>query len=563
MVGRMPTWSCTSSSQAEVHARRDALDSPPVRSRSRTGANSPVWGCATETKTSAWATAFATTPFGVEPAGRAKWKAPKARPAAFALARLRADVQSDAKPLVASVNAKRYPPCATCRQLIEPFQRETSIPRAKLAALAGEATTKTARSRAKRRRKPQSLAPAGHRFQLGDLDGAGKPAELALLEPSRSDLERRGGSRGHRRAEGVFRRLALQPRGQERRQEDVSRADDRDGIDARRGRAEPVRRALLAEQRVAPGRLRDQHVAGAPLGDRVEADDEVVDLVELLADETLGLVLIRRHQVRLGVDAESQGLAFRVQNRVHTGTVEIADRLAVKTFVDVPWQRAGEDDGVRALRQVVELLPKHLELLRPHDRPPLVDLRVGRGCRIDDGRGGARLVLDSYEVVQDRFARQLLDDANAGAPADEPRRDDRDAEQLQRPGDVDALAACQHQALARAVALSALEVRHRERAVEGRVQRDGDDHVSLPVAAGSVTVSSPRRDRRYAARRSRPAPGRRADRPSGRRRALAARAAARPGRRGSLPGACLSARAERPPFSRRRARRAAGRSEPA
>src|SRR5262249_50860076 len=122
----------------------------------------------------------------------------------------------------------------------------------------------------------------------------------------------------------------------------------------------------------------------------------------------------------------------------------------------------------------------HLELLRLDVRAPFVDLRVARACRVDDRGRGPRLVVDPDEVVEDRLAGQLLDDAGAGPSAGEAGGDDRDAEALQRPRDVDPLAAGQRQALARAVPLAALEVRNGQRAIDGGVERDGDDHETQP-----------------------------------------------------------------------------------
>src|SRR5438045_6165455 len=100
------------------------------------------------------------TALRVEPAGRAKWNPPKAMRAAFAPLRLRMNVRSAVKPFVASANANRYPPCATRGHAIEPFQRETSIPRTNGDATAGDATPKTATSRRKRRRNRQRLVDA-------------------------------------------------------------------------------------------------------------------------------------------------------------------------------------------------------------------------------------------------------------------------------------------------------------------------------------------------------------------------------------------------------------------
>ena len=112
--------------------------------------------------------------------------------------------------------------------------------------------------------------------------------------------------------------------------------------------------------------------------------------------------------------------------------------------------------------------------------PPLVDLRVRARRRIDDGRRRPRLGGDADEVVEDRLRGELLDDPRAGAPAREPGRDDRHLEDLQRAGDVDALAAREREHLARAMAEADLEHRDGERPVERRVRRDRDDHVTIP-----------------------------------------------------------------------------------
>ena len=109
----------------------------------------------------------------------------------------------------------------------------------------------------------------------------------------------------------------------------------------------------------------------------------------------------------------------------------------------------------------MELLEQHLELLGRDLRPPLVDLRVGALGRVDDGGRRSRLLADADEVVQDRLGGQLLDDPRAGPAARETGRDDRDVEPLQRPRDVDPLAARERQHLARPVALPAVEVRAR------------------------------------------------------------------------------------------------------
>src|SRR4029453_2476922 len=135
-------------------------------------------------------------------------------------------------------------------------------------------------------------------------------------------------------------------------------------------RADPVtmRRPLLPKQREAARLLGDQHVPGAALGDRLEPQDEVLVLVELLADEALRLVLVRRDQVGLGLDTEPQRLPFGVEHRRDALAVDRADRLLVERLVDVARERACKDDGVRSLCVIGELLEQHLELLRPDFR---------------------------------------------------------------------------------------------------------------------------------------------------------------------------------------------------
>src|SRR5581483_4938501 len=249
-----------------------------------------------------------------------------------------------------------------------------------------------------------------------------------------------------------------------------------DRFDLGRDRTQAVRLALLAKQGERALLGRDEHVARPHLGDRVERDQEVLLVVELLPRERLGLHLIRRDEERLRLDRQSQRLAVGVEHDRHVAARKLATGLGVEVVVDVAREGAGEDDELRVLRQVPELFAQHLELFRPDCWSPLVDLRVRASRRVDDGRRRARLALDAYEVIEDRLRRQLLDDARARRAADEPGRDDGDPEGFQRARDIDALAARERDARARPVTLPALEVRHGERPVDRRVECDGDDH---------------------------------------------------------------------------------------
>ena len=125
-------------------------------------------------------------------------------------------------------------------------------------------------------------------------------------------------------------------------------------------RAVAPRLAALAQAREAAALVRDQHVARAELGDVLEREREVLPLVELLADERLGLALVRRDEERLRLEAEPQRLALRVEHGQHLAPVELADQLGVEVVVDAARQRAGEDDEVGAAGEVVQLLEQHL-----------------------------------------------------------------------------------------------------------------------------------------------------------------------------------------------------------
>ena len=98
----------------------------------------------------------------------------------------------------------------------------------------------------------------------------------------------------------------------------------------------------------------------------VEREDEILILGELLADEALGLGLVRRHQVRLGRDAEAERLALGVEDRANSAAAQLTDRLRVEVLSHAPRQRAREHHDVRAAGEVEQLLAQQLELLLLH-----------------------------------------------------------------------------------------------------------------------------------------------------------------------------------------------------
>src|SRR5439155_15561929 len=118
--------------------------------------------------------------------------------------------------------------------------------------------------------------------------------------------------------------------GEESRKQSVARTDGGDGLDAGRLESVSTRGPLLTKQREAARLLGDQHGARAMFGDRVEPENEVLVFVELLADEPLRLVLIRRDEKRLRLDAKAQRLPLGVEHCEDPPTVDLADRLGVE-----------------------------------------------------------------------------------------------------------------------------------------------------------------------------------------------------------------------------------------
>ena len=193
------------------------------------------------------------------------------------------------------------------------------------------------------------------------------------------------------------------------------------------------------------------------------------------ADQALGLLLVRRRDT--APPRRRAAVAHpRSRDALDAAPRQVVDRVGVEVVLDVARQRAAEDDVARDPREVVELVGEHLQLLGPHRRAPLVDLGQRAGGRIDDGDRGARLVGDVDEIAEDSLEAEILDDPVAGAAACETAGDHRGLQPLQRPRDVDALAAGAREAARRPVPVAELEVRDGQRPVDRGIQGYGDDH---------------------------------------------------------------------------------------
>ena len=148
----------------------------------------------------------------------------------------------------------------------------------------------------------------------------------------------------------------------------------------------------------------------------------------------------------------------------------------------------------------MQLVEQRLELLAA--APPGPTRRSRSACRPSDRRPPStcatrrEMRTKSLRIASAASSSMIRSPVRA---AGEPRRDHRRVEALQRARDVDALAAGGGQARARAMAVPELEVRHRERAVDCRVEGDGDDHGKSPSemmhGPGARTTVAVRRSR--------------------------------------------------------------------
>src|SRR5581483_8701890 len=152
------------------------------------------------------------------------------------------------------------------------------------------------------------------------------------------------------------------PRGEERREQHVLGRNRRDRLDTWRRCTEALRLPPLAEKGDAAVLGRDDHVARAELGDSLEPELEVLVVVELLPDERLRLRLPRADEERLRLDGEPQRLTLAGDHRRHVTARELVDDVGVEAVLDVARQRPGQDDELRALREVAQLLAQRLEL---------------------------------------------------------------------------------------------------------------------------------------------------------------------------------------------------------
>ena len=388
-------------------------------------------------------------------------------------------------------------------------------------------------------------------MELGELDVRGERRRVRGIEAAGADLAHRRSARGDRGADRVVGRALVSDRGEELREQDVARARRRTpgptcGANARIRRVfRPTRMSAKQPFSSVMRTLRAPISAIASSAMRKSSSSSSSWPTSCSASRWFG-------ETRNGPASTPRrsGSPSRVEDDADVAAREVANRVRVERRRDLARQRARQHDEVGAAREVVELLDERLELDRADLGAPLVDLGVGARRRIDDRGRRPRLGGDPDEVVEDRLGGELLDDPRPGPAAGEPGRDHGHVEDLQRAGDVDALAAREREHLARAVAEADLEHRHGQRPVERRVRRHGDDHVTIPQRLRRGLGRVPLRLREET-RPRRPPRRRRGSTP----RRAGCRRRPRPGR-DALP----SPRAARATSARRRARRAASRS---
>ena len=234
-----------------------------------------------------------------------------------------------------------------------------------------------------------------------------------------------------------------------------------------------------------PSGMRHDRLARAELADLLDGVRAVLVVVELVADELLGLEHVRRDHVRLRAHGAAQRVAVGVDDRSSRSAA--AARGSGTRRCRCP-PRAGAS---RRRRTALAPLARYRSLstnsstsLRGDLRALLVDLGLLAGRRVDHGGVGARLLADADEVGEHGSCVSWSTMRVPVAPPARPGGDHRRAERLEHAGDVDALAARHRRLLDGPVAAAEPEVRAPTGLVDGRVERDGDDHAARAPRGG-------------------------------------------------------------------------------
>lgn len=194
------------------------------------------------------------------------------------------------------------------------------------------------------------------------------------------------------------------------------------------------------------------------------------------AGEAGQFVGVRLDQVGAGSQAAPQGLAAGVQEYGDACGAGPAYEVRVGADRDSGRQAAAERHRVRLAQQRLVRREERLPLVGRDLRARLVELGGVAGGRVHDRDRAAGGPGDRDQRVDGRERREQFTQHRAGAAAREARDDALVAERGQHPGDVESLAAGALGDLVHAVAGVRDELRDPVGEVEGRVQRDGQDH---------------------------------------------------------------------------------------
>ena len=129
------------------------------------------------------------------------------------------------------------------------------------------------------------------------------------------------------------------------------------GVDLEQAPLRPL--ADRGDAAFGPG---DRRLGGAEADQLVEALGEVAAVGELLADQLLGLALVRGHHRGAGADPGQHRLALGVEHDGDAAAAEVVDQAGVEVVAGAGRQRTGEHADLGAAGQVADPLE---ELLRP------------------------------------------------------------------------------------------------------------------------------------------------------------------------------------------------------
>src|SRR5829696_1635313 len=164
--------------------------------------------------------------------------------------------------------------------------------------------------------RPRGDLDRGPRLELARLHTWEQALDLDRVDAARTEVLRRLRAAGDRKAEAVLRRPGVVASRDEAGEERISRADRGDGLDRRGGDLVDVSFVPALDRGDAALRAGDHGIHRPQLDQAREAVEQVLAIVELMADGSLRLAHVRGDGGWLGANRGGQRLALGVDDRL-------------------------------------------------------------------------------------------------------------------------------------------------------------------------------------------------------------------------------------------------------